>query len=39
MDEFCIYAGLGTNTARNIAETTGALFRVGAPCAGGQSEI
>ncbi len=29
MDEFCIYAGLGTNTARNIAETTGALFRVG----------
>ena len=29
MEEFCIYAGLGTNTARNIAETTGALFRVG----------
>lgn len=29
MDEFCIYAGLGTSIARNVAETTGALFRVG----------
>ena len=29
MDEFCIYAGLGANTARIIAEPTGALFRVG----------
>ena len=29
MDEFCIYAGLGANTSKIIAETTGALFRVG----------
>ena len=29
MDEFCIYAGLGGNMARNVAETTGALFKVG----------
>lgn len=29
MDEFCIYAGLGASIARNVAETTGALFRVG----------
>lgn len=28
MDEFCIYAGLGSNVARNVAEATGALFRV-----------
>ena len=29
IDEFCIYAGIGTTTARNIAEITGALFRGG----------
>ena len=29
IDEFCIYAGIGVNAARNVAETTGALFRVG----------
>lgn len=29
MDEFCVYSGLGVNVARNVAETTGALFRVG----------
>lgn len=29
VDEFCIYAGLGVNVARNVAEATGALFRVG----------
>lgn len=29
MDEFCIYAGLGSNVARSVAESTGALFKVG----------
>ncbi len=29
MDEFRIYAGLGSNVARNVAEKTGALFKVG----------
>lgn len=29
MDEFCVYSGLGVNVARNVARTTGALFRVG----------
>lgn len=29
IDEFCLYAGLGNNMARSVAESTGALFRVG----------
>ncbi len=29
MEEFRVYAGLGGNVARNVAESTGAIFRVG----------
>ncbi len=29
MEEFKVYAGLGGNAARNVAEVTGAVFRVG----------
>lgn len=29
MDEFCVYAGLGSSAARNVAETTGSLFKIG----------
>lgn len=29
MEEFRLYAGLGNNVARNVAKSTGAIFRVG----------
>ena len=29
MEEFRVYSGLGENVARNVAESTGAIFRVG----------
>lgn len=29
IEEFCIYAGIGQNTARIVAETTGSSFRIG----------
>ena len=29
LDEFCIYAGIGLSAARNVAEATGASFKVG----------
>lgn len=29
MEEFRTYAGLGGNSARSVAESTGAVFRVG----------
>ncbi len=29
MEEFRVYAGLGGNVARNVAESTGAIFKVG----------
>lgn len=29
MEEFRVYAGLGGSVARNVAESTGAIFRVG----------
>lgn len=29
IDEFCTYAGIGHCSARSVAETTGALFKVG----------
>jgi hypothetical protein len=29
IDEFCIYASIGICKARELAETTGALFKVG----------
>ena len=29
IDEFCTYAGIGYCSARSVAETTGALFKVG----------
>ncbi|NBH99972.1 hypothetical protein D3Z42_17855, partial [Lachnospiraceae bacterium] len=29
IEEFRAYAGLGENVARNVAERTGAVFRVG----------
>ncbi len=28
IEEFCIYAGIGQNTARIVAETTGSSFRI-----------
>ena len=32
MDEFCIYASCGIVKAREVAATTGALFKVGKKC-------
>lgn len=29
IDEFCVYASIGICKARELAETTGALFKVG----------
>ncbi len=29
IEEFCIYAGIGQNTAHIVTETTGSLFRMG----------